>query len=250
MPIRSTGLSDVGRFRPHNEDSFLIDDDLGLCIVADGVGGNAKGEVASAESVDLVHSWVRRWRQTLDDYRQKPDDDRREVVRRLLESAVQSACYMVFSMGEFDPEQRGMSTTLSSLMVVANVAFIAQVGDSRVYRQRGGRTVQLTEDHTLVNYKLKHGLMTAEEAAVSPARNVITRAVGHRDYVEVDTMEVEALRGDRFLLCSDGLHGYLGDDELDSLLVGERNEVAERLIALANGRGGRDNITVVLTDVE
>lgn len=249
MSIASLGLSDVGRFRPHNEDSYLTDDEVGLYIVADGVGGNAKGEVASAESVDLVHSWVRRWRSTVEDYRTTPTDDNRALVRRLLESAVQSACYMVFGMGELDPEQRGMSTTLSSLLMAGGVGFIAQVGDSRVYRARGGKTVQLTEDHTLINYKLKHGLITPEEAARAPGKNVITRAVGHRDYVEVDTLEVEALAGDRFMLCSDGLHGYLLDGELDSLLEGEAPAVAERLIALANARGGRDNITVVLVDV-
>jgi len=250
MPVRSLGLSDVGRFRPHNEDSFLTDDELALYMVADGVGGNAKGEVASAESVDLVHSWVRRWRHTIETYRAEPTADSHHLVRRMLESAVQSACYMVFAMGEVDPEQRGMSTTLSSLLVCSGVGFIAQVGDSRVYRARGGRAEQLTEDHTLVNYKLKHGLITPEEAAYAPGKNVITRAVGHRDYVEVDTLEVDALPGDRFMLCSDGLHGYLGPDELDELLRGTRREAAQRLIALANDRGGRDNITVVLVDVE
>jgi serine/threonine protein phosphatase PrpC len=250
MAVQSLGISDVGRFRPHNEDSFLADDDLGLYIVADGVGGNAKGEVASAESVDLVHSWVRRWRSTVDACRSSPTEDNRALTRRLLESAVQSACYMVFGMGELDPEQRGMSTTLSSLLVIEPIAYIAQVGDSRVYRMRESQAVQLTEDHTLINYKLKHGLITAEEAARAPGKNVITRAVGHRDYVEVDTLEVEALAGDRFMLCSDGLHGYLLDGELDTLLRGDRPAACQRLVALANARGGRDNITVVTVDIE
>ncbi len=249
MLITSLGVSDVGRVRPHNEDSYLCDDELNLYIVADGVGGNAKGEVASAESVGLVHSWVRRWRSAIEGHTRDPNEDTRSVVRRLLESAVQSACYMVFGMGELDPEQRGMSTTLSSLLFSGGVGFIAQVGDSRVYRCRRGRTVQLTEDHTLINYKLKHGLITPEEAANAPGKNVITRAVGHRDYVEVDTLEVDALTGDRFLLCSDGLHGYLEDDELDSLMSGQPSEVAARLVKLANGRGGRDNITVIVCDV-
>ena len=109
----------MGRRRPHNEDSYLCDDDLGLYIVADGVGGNAKGEVASAESVDLVHSWVRRWRATLESHRATPTDESTGLVRRLLESAVQSACYMVFGMGQLDPRQKGMSSTLSSLLVSA-----------------------------------------------------------------------------------------------------------------------------------
>jgi protein phosphatase len=172
------------------------------------------------------------------------------LVRRLLESAVQSACYMVFGMGQLDPRQKGMSSTLSSLLISGDKAFIAQVGDSRVYLARKGKTVQLTEDHTLVNFRLKLGLITPEEAASSPGRNVITRAVGHQDYVEVDSIDLEIQPGDRFMLCSDGLHGYVEDHELGGLLEGERDQVVVGLIDLANDRGGRDNITVVVCDVE
>jgi serine/threonine protein phosphatase PrpC len=228
---------------------MLFDDELGLYIVCDGVGGNAKGEVASAESVELVHSWVKRWRKTLASHVADPSPQNSGMVRRLLESAVQSACYMVFGMGQLDPRQKGMSSTLSSLLISAHTAYIAQVGDSRVYLTRDGKTAQLTEDHTLVNFRLKLGLITAEEAANSPGKNVITRAVGHQDYVEVDTIELEIQSGDRFMLCSDGLHGYLLDNEVDGLLVGDREAVANRLIELANERGGRDNITVVVADV-
>src|SRR5262245_55626171 len=248
MGTISVGRTDVGRRRPHNEDAYVCDDDLGLYIVCDGVGGNAKGEVASAESVDLVHSWVRRWKPTLEAHTQEPSEENANIVRRLLESAVESACYMVFGMGQLDPRQKGMSSTLSSLLVSAGVGFIAQVGDSRVYLLRRGKVVQLTEDHTLINFRLKLGLITPEEAASAPGKNVITRAVGHQDYVEVDTLDLEVEPGDRFMLCSDGLHGYLQDGELEDLLVGERNEVAQRLIDLANERGGRDNITVVVCD--
>ena len=228
---------------------MLFDDELGLYIVCDGVGGNAKGEVASAESVELVHSWVKRWRKTLAAHVADPSPQNSGMVRRLLESAVQSACYMVFGMGQLDPRQKGMSSTLSSLLISARTAYIAQVGDSRVYLTRDGKTAQLTEDHTLVNFRLKLGLITAEEAANSPGKNVITRAVGHQDYVEVDTIELEIQSGDRFMLCSDGLHGYLLDNEVDGLLRGDREAVANRLIELANERGGRDNITVVVADV-
>lgn len=228
---------------------MLYDDELGLYIVCDGVGGNAKGEVASAESVELVHSWVRRWRKTLNAFVAEPSAENSGLVRRLLESAVQSACYMVFGMGQLDPRQKGMSSTLSSLLVSGGTAFIAQVGDSRVYLCRDGKTAQLTEDHTLVNFRLKLGLITAEEAANSPGKNVITRAVGHQDYVEVDTIDLEVNPGDRFVLCSDGLHGYLADGEIDGLLTGDRDSVTERLVDLANDRGGRDNVTVVVCDV-
>ena len=250
MRVLSAGQSDVGRRRPHNEDAFLCDDSLGLYVVCDGVGGNAKGEVASAESVDLVLTWVKRGQKTLQAYVTNPTEENANTVRRLLENAVQNACYMVFGMGQLDPRQKGMSSTLSSLLIAGNTATIAQVGDSRVYLSRDGKTVQLTEDHTLVNFRLKLGLITPEEAASSPGKNVITRAVGHQDYVEVDTLDLEVKPGDRFMLCSDGLHGYLEDGEVDSWMHGDRQTVVQELIGMANDRGGRDNITVVVVDTE
>jgi protein phosphatase len=250
MRVLSAGQSDVGRRRPHNEDAFLCDDSLGLYVVCDGVGGNAKGEVASAESVDLVLTWVKRGQKTLQTFLANPSEENSNTVRRLLENAVQNACYMVFGMGQLDPRSKGMSSTLSSLLVAGNMAYIAQVGDSRVYLSRDGKTVQLTEDHTLVNFRLKLGLITAEEAASSPGKNVITRAVGHQDYVEVDTLEIDVKPGDRFMLCSDGLHGYLEDGEVDTWMHGDRQTVVQELIGMANDRGGRDNITVVVVDAE
>jgi serine/threonine protein phosphatase PrpC len=250
MRVLSAGHSDVGCRRPHNEDAFLCDDSLGLYVVCDGVGGNAKGEVASAESVDLVLTWVKRGQKTLQAYLANPTKENANTVRRLLENAVQNACYMVFGMGQLDPRQKGMSSTLSSLLIAGNTATIAQVGDSRVYLSRAGKTVQLTEDHTLVNFRLKLGLITPQEAASSPGKNVITRAVGHQDYVEVDTLDLEVKPGDRFMLCSDGLHGYLEDGEIDRWMQGERQSMVEELICMANDRGGRDNITVVVVDVE
>jgi protein phosphatase len=251
LRLVTIGGSDVGRKRQHNEDAFRVDDSLGLYVVADGVGGHAKGEVASAEAVDQIFAFVRQGRTTIDGYAAKPDDPGRKQVNRLLESAVQSACYMVFGMAEMDPSQKGMSTTISSLLITAGHAVTAQVGDSRVYRVREGVAHQLTEDHTLVNYKLKQGLITEAEARTMKGKNVITRAVGHKDYVEVDVRETDARAGDVFLLCSDGLHGYLKDGEVEHVLAeGPREQAAERFIKLANDRGGKDNITVVLVHVE
>jgi serine/threonine protein phosphatase PrpC len=242
----SVSRTDVGKKRPHNEDSFCADDKLGLYVVADGVGGHAKGEVASQEAVEQIHCWVMAESATISTYVANPDAENLATLRRLLESAVQSACYMVYGMAEQDPEQRGMSTTISTLLLAGEVGIIGQVGDSRVYRLRGGSVQQLTEDHTLLNYKIKHGLLTPEQAAKAPGKNVITRAVGHKDYVEVDTIHVDAAPGDRFLLCSDGLHGYLRDGELDGIIGHEPKAAVDKLVELANGRGGRDNITVVL----
>ena len=242
----SVSRTDVGKKRPHNEDSFYADDKLGLYVVADGVGGHAKGEVASQEAVEQIQGWVKAESAHIAAYVGNPTDDALGVLRRVVESAVQQACYMVYGMAEQDPEQRGMSTTISTLLLAGQVGIIGQVGDSRIYRLRAGQVQQLTEDHTLLNYKLKHGLLTPEQAARAPGKNVITRAVGHKDYVEVDTNLVDAFPADRFLLCSDGLHGYLRDGELDGIMGQEPKSVVDKLVDLANARGGRDNITVVL----
>ncbi len=247
MRLRSFGLSDVGKKRKLNEDSYLSDEDLGLFIVADGVGGQAKGEVASAMAVEEAHGFVKQRRHKVETFRRGPTAAQLFTIKRLLESAVQSACYMVFGLAEQDPERHGMSTTMSALLISGDTGILAQVGDSRVYRFRDGKMQQLTEDHTLVNYKLKHGLITAEEAKQAPGKNVITRAVGHRDYVQVDTITCHVQHGDRFMLCSDGLHIYFKGSEpeeimaLDSLEHGVR-----RFIDLANSRGGQDNITAMI----
>jgi protein phosphatase len=168
---------------------------------------------------------------------------------RVMESAVQAATYMVFGLGQANPERRGMGTTMSALVLRGEFAITAQVGDSRIYLLRDGRVDQVTEDHTLVAWQIKKGLITEEEARHSKQKNVITRAVGSREYVQVDTRSLSLRQGDRFLLCSDGLHGYVDRDELGALLEGSVEEAAERAVRLANQRGGRDNITAVIVDV-
>ncbi len=252
MRIVSAGSTDVGRKRPHNEDALYSDDTLGLFVVADGVGGHAKGEVASAETVDQIAMWVRRHLPDVDRALKRGDEAAHGEIRRLMESGVQSACYMVFGMAEMDPDKKGMSTTLSAMLVRGGYVFVAQVGDSRVYRLRGDELLQLTEDHTLINYKLKHGLITPEEAKRAQGKNVITRAVGHKDYVQVDTIQEQIALGDRFLLCTDGLHGYLdNDDEVIELMRVHPLELAtQQAIEFANERGGKDNITALLVAVE
>lgn len=236
-----------------NEDAYFRDDDRGFYVVADGVGGHSKGEVASQEAVEQLRMWVYGAANYLDQClaRASVDPEARREVRRLLESGVQSACYMVHGMAELDPAKRGMSTTVSALLVGDGFAYAAHVGDSRVYRVRNGDVLQITEDHTLINYKLKHGLITPEEARTAGGKNVITRAVGHKDYVQVDTADIDVRPGDRFLLCTDGLHTYLRDDaEIVEILAGEDIHAgADAAIALANERGGRDNITALIVDI-
>ena len=156
---------------------------------------------------------------------------------------------MVYGLAENDPERRGMGTTLSVLFLRGDFALTAQVGDSRVYRIRDGVAEQITEDHTLIAWQLKRGLITAEEARASQQKNVITRAVGSRDYVQVDTNCVAVESGDSFLLCSDGLHGYLDAAEIARVMQLGAKAATAKLIELANRRGGRDNITSVAVEL-
>lgn len=244
------GLTDVGRRREHNEDAYLIDDARGLYVVADGVGGHAKGEVASAEAVEQIQNWVIRHEPLIAEFRANPAEQHLYQVRRMVESGIQSACYLIHSMAQLEPDRKGMSTTMSMALVIDRRVFVGQVGDSRVYLLRQGTVTQITEDHTLINYKLKHGLITPEQAARAPGKNVITRAVGHLDYVEVDVTDLEAEPGDRFLLCSDGLHGYLQAGEIERFGFTDRHTSCQSFIDLANSRGGKDNITVLLVDIE
>jgi protein phosphatase len=250
MRLRYFGHTDVGQKRAHNEDAYLADPDLGLFIVCDGVGGRARGEVASSETVDFIWEWVKRGSEVVTAARANPSPENVTNLCRVLRGAIQNACYLVHSMGELDPEHKGMSTTASVLVVAGNVGVIGQVGDSRVYLSRGGDVSQLTEDHTLINYQIKHGMITPEEAKKSRVKNVITRAVGHKDYVEVDTLPIPLFPNDRILLCSDGLHGYLQNEEdLHRILAADVQEAVLEAVRFANSKGGSDNITAMLVEL-
>jgi protein phosphatase len=254
VKLLSVARTDVGRKRQINEDAFFRDDERGFYVVADGVGGHNKGEIASREAVEQLRMWVYGASADLDRLVEQVATGNTECVwdiRRLLESGVKSACYMVFGMAQLDPEKKGMSTTLSALLVRGRLAFAVHVGDSRVYRVRKTSCLQLTEDHTLINYKVKHGMMTKAEAEKAAGKNVITRAVGHKDYVQVDTADIDIAIGDRFLLCSDGLHGYFQNDQevVELCGDGDLDECAEASVALANQRGGKDNITALVIEV-
>jgi serine/threonine protein phosphatase PrpC len=246
---RSYARSDIGLRRKVNQDAFLTDDTLGLYVVADGMGGHAAGEVASREAVDTVYGMVKRGLETMPDLRGPLAHDRVRAACRLLEGAVQAATYMVFALAELDRDKHGMGTTISAVLVLGDFAITAQVGDSRIYLLRDFRATQLTEDHTLINWQIREGLITPEEAKRSPNKNVITRAVGNRDYVQVDTGPVSVSKGDRMLLCSDGLHGYLKENEIMTIGSQRGEDAVRAFVDLANERGGKDNITAVLVEV-
>src|SRR5262249_15997565 len=165
-PLRRTGhgLSDVGRKRQSNEDAFFFDDRLGLYIVGDGMGGHAAGEIASQEAVETVYGMGKRGVGSLHELADPVVGEDGRAGGRLMESSSQTAPYMVFSMAEMDRGKTGMGTTLSALLILGEYAVTAQVGDSRIYRVQGSTVEQLTEDHTLIAWQLKQGLITPQEA--------------------------------------------------------------------------------------
>ena len=229
---------------------MFFDDRIGLYAVADGMGGHAAGEVASQEAIDTVRGMVRQGEGLLKQV--EAGDHSPEAlwrVGRLLESAVQAATYMVFGIAQNDPEQAGMGTTLSALLLCGPFGVVAQVGDSRVYLVRGDQVAQLTEDHTLIAWQLKQGIISKNEAALSPHKNVITRAIGSREYVQVDTQFFKVEPGDTFVICSDGLHGYVEDDEIPDIVALDPEVAVSEFVNTANARGGRDNITTIVVKV-
>ena len=244
--IRFSASTDVGRLRDHNEDNYLVDRKLGLFIVADGMGGHAAGEVASALAVRIIHEELRKEEETIEAAGAASRGSR--TILNLLEHAVQRACARIHEEARVDAAKRGMGTTLSALMIVGAYGFIAHVGDSRIYLLRDGRIQQVTEDHTVFNELIKRGKLTRDQIEKVAQKNAITRAVGVYERVEVDTLTIEVLPGDQFLLASDGLHGYINHTaELEPYFDEPDPVVATQgLIELANKKGGKDNITAVL----
>lgn len=243
-------VTDVGRVRDHNEDSFLVDKKLNLFIVADGMGGHAAGEVASQIAARTVRDVLAREREMLHEFEAGHGGINRTDILRLLESAVQQACTAVYTEGQRDESKRGMGTTIDALLLVGSRGFIAHVGDSRVYLYRQGAVHMLTEDHSLINELLRRGRLSREQIEKLQYKNAVTRAVGVYESVEVDTLDFDVLKGDRFLLCSDGLSEYLEEAELARLFAETPDEeLAQRLVDIANERGGKDNITALVIKV-
>ncbi|MFH1809028.1 MAG: Stp1/IreP family PP2C-type Ser/Thr phosphatase [Pseudomonadota bacterium] len=252
MHIKGFGLTDVGRKRDHNEDSVLLDAELGLFVVADGMGGHAAGEVASSHAVQAIRSVIVAKQDVFEDFTAADSHETRERLITTVEGALQRACAEIFSLATKDQGKAGMGTTLTMMLVVGDKALMAHVGDSRLYLVRHGQLHQLSEDHSYCSEMIKRGKMTREEARQSPYSNVITRAVGIQASVQVDTLLFDIIPNDTFLLCSDGLHGYMDDpNELVEILTeGTGDKAPSKLIDLANGRGGRDNITALVVRVE
>ncbi len=243
---RSAARTDVGLKREHNEDSFLVNEDLGLYVVCDGMGGHAGGETASRLAVQTIERELLGARLRPDDPLASDAPIAETPLAAALREAVEGACAAVFRTSRANPELAGMGTTCISLLIRDQKAIVGHVGDSRAYLVRDGEVHQLSEDHSLVNEQVRAGLLSEEEAKHSRLKNIITRSVGFEEDVLVDVLGVETRVGDKFLLCSDGLTNLISNEEIrDSLLTHDLDDVPVRLIQLANDRGGDDNITAV-----
>ncbi len=245
--------TDVGQVRDHNEDSFLVDEDLSLFLVADGMGGHACGEVASYLASKTFRTVIEAGKDTVSAYRSGADSVQPGDLSTLMEKAMLSACREVFETAQRDPSKRGMGTTCSALLIARDRGFVAHVGDSRVFLVRDGHAVQITRDHSVLNELVESGSIDAE-AAKSPEfagyRNALARAVGVCAEVEVDTFQLEVLPGDAFVLGSDGLTHYVTADELPGVIAMEPDAAPPHMVGLANERGGHDNITAVMVKLD
>jgi protein phosphatase len=246
MKATSFGGTDAGKKRTNNEDSFLVDDGPSLYAVADGIGGSEGGEVASRIAVETLAS-------TLPDLLKEPGGatgpGRSAGLHpedAALFSAVTLAHQNILREQERNPGLAHMGTTLTALLLKKGQAFLAHVGDSRAYCLRAGTLRQLTGDHSLVAEQIRAGALTPELARMSPYRHVITRALGAGPEVRPDILRHTLEKGDRFLLCTDGLSEMVDDREIARIIENsEPREAVQELIAAANRNGGVDNITVV-----
>lgn len=251
MRVVSAGMTDVGCVRKHNEDNFLIDDELGLYVVADGLGGHAAGEVASqivierssqfvATTLENDHTWP-----TAYDAKLTYDGNR-------LKAALVMSDRAIYDNIQANPERESMGSTAVACLLHGSGVTIAHVGDSRAYLLRSGVLLPLTRDHSWVAEQIENGFLTPEEARRHPFRNVITQALGNGGDLDVVVREVPVEPGDVLLLCSDGLSGMVYDEELSAILVGAPTleQAARQMVRRANDNGGEDNITVVLVGIE
>lgn len=250
MRITSCGMTDVGVKRTNNEDNYLINEELNLFVVCDGMGGHAGGEFASAIAVNTVEE-VLSGHEITPEIAAAEEEGAIEVMRERLRHAIRLGGKRIFEKALAEPEYKGMGTTALVLLFDGNNAFIGHVGDSRGYLVREGRIEQLTEDHSLVNERIRAGLLTPDQARTHKLKNIITRSLGYQEEVEIDIQVRAVRRGDRFLLCSDGLSNLVDPADMGELVRSNSPQDASRkLIQRACDRGGDDNITVVIARVD
>jgi PPM family protein phosphatase len=243
--------SDVGRKRPHNEDSTITDGRSGLVILADGMGGYKAGEVASALAVTNILNGIT---EGLKKVKKGQVDETAGFYHESLvvrETVVQTNSD-IFNTAKADPQCQGMGTTIVVGLFHDNILSIAHVGDSRLYRLRNNELQQITKDHSLIQELIDRGLYTPEEAHANTPKNLVTRAMGIEADVDVDLAEESVISGDIYMLCSDGLNDMVKDEEIHLTLSkysANLAQTADKLVEFANKRGGKDNISIILVRV-
>jgi protein phosphatase len=250
MRLEAFAWTDAGPVRDNNEDSFLVDEDAGLFVVADGMGGHAAGEVASRIAVDTIRELLQGGVDPDETRLDRQVQDPADVLRERLRYAMNQASARIRREAILHPAYAGMGTTVCVLLVEGEQAHVAHVGDSRIYLFRAGQLSRLTRDHTVVQQEIDAGRLTPELARQVSHRNYLTQSVGYHGPVEPDTATRLLEPGDLFLLCSDGLTDPL-DDRALARICGEAHpsDLAETLVRKALEAGGEDNITVITVRV-
>ena len=245
------GVSDAGRVREHNEDTIGTDPDIGLVVLADGMGGYKAGEVASGIAVRTVLSLVKDAVER-EDLGRRDNDSGLSRPGILLRDAIHRANKIIHQTARTQSHCEGMGTTVVAGLFFDDKLTIAHVGDSRLYRLRGEELTQVTQDHSLMNELVSRGFYTPQEAQRASAKNYVTRALGVEPTVEVDVTEVPVQKDDLYLLCSDGLSDMVEHEDIQltmSTFGANLQTLARQLVLLGNDNGGRDNISVVLVRV-
>ena len=240
MQIKAHCQTDVGLKRDSNQDSFLIDDDVGLYIVADGMGGHKGGEVASSMAVEITQSYFH-------EHGNSEDQHPRDQIFKAYKMASQK----IYDKSNFDtPELSGMGTTMVAVVARDDKLYIANVGDSRAYLFVENQLWQVTEDHSLLNEQIRAGLLTEEQSKYFAGKNVITRSVGFERDVECDILERPMIVGEKYLVCSGGLSGLVSDQRICQLMkTFQDDELVGKCIEEAKLNGGDDNVTVMVLEV-
>jgi serine/threonine protein phosphatase PrpC/CRP-like cAMP-binding protein len=252
MTLVVSALSDVGRVRQNNEDNFFSAPARGLFIVADGMGGHNAGEVASEMAVRLISEALLEHEPLRERFAAASLDEDAALLRAHFEEAVRTAGRAIFERAKNDPACAGMGTTCSAIWLAGRKGFLAHVGDSRVYVARKTGLYQLSEDHTFVADQLRRGLINEEEAKHSRYANVLTRALGVTETAPIDVLIFDVDPGDRFLVCSDGAHNYFKSTQELAKVLSEKSaeEGTKYIIETAKERGGHDNVTAIVVQVE
>jgi protein phosphatase len=251
--LSSAVLSHPGLRREGNEDAYCVRPDVGLYMVADGMGGHAAGEVAARMAVEIVETFVHDTREAdVNTTWPFPYDTALTLDGNRLKAAFRLANRRLSAAMESDENLRGMATTVAALLVGRGQPVVAHVGDSRVYLWRKGKLRQLTDDHSWVGEQIRAGVLTESDARRHPWRNVVTRALSGGEDPDVDIAAIDVEAGDRLLLCSDGLSGVVPPEKLEATITGSKNLEAtcQALVDAANAAGGPDNITVAMLQVD